>query len=167
DGNLLAYSTDNTGFRDYTLWIKDLKTDKLFPEHVARVSSVEWAAGNKTLFYTTTDPAKRPFRLYRHVVGTDPAGDALLYEEKDEMYRVFVVRARSRGYLLVGSASHTASEWRFLPANEPTAALRLIAAREEDHEYDVEPKGDVFYMRSNKGCRNFRVVTAPASDPSP
>jgi oligopeptidase B len=167
DGNLLAYTTDNTGFRDYTLWIKDLKTDKLFPEHVARVSSVAWAADNKTLFYTTTDPAKRPFRLYRHVVGTDPAGDALLYEEKDEMYRVFVARTRSRDYILVGTASHTASEWRFLPSKEPTAALRLIAAREKEHEYDVEPKGDVFYMRSNKGCRNFRVVTAPASDPSP
>jgi oligopeptidase B len=167
DGNLLAYTTDNTGFRDYTLWIKDLKANKLFTEHVARVSSVAWAADNRTLFYTTTDPAKRPFKLFRHVIGTDPSTDVLLDEEKDEMFAVFTLRSRSRAYVLFGTASHTAAEWRFLAAGEPTAPLRLIAAREKDHEYYVEPHGDVFYIRSNKGCRNFRVLTAPASDPGP
>jgi oligopeptidase B len=167
DGNLLAYTTDNTGFRDYTLWIKNLQTGKLYPEHVARASSVAWAADNTTLFYTTTDPAKRPFRLYRHALGTDPSTDVLLYEEKDEMFRVFAGRSRSLAYVFVASASHTASEWRYLPAREPGTPLRLIAPREKDHEYDVEHRGDTFYIRSNKGCRNFRVVTAPVSDPGP
>ncbi len=166
DGNLLAYTTDNTGFRDYTLSIKDLTTGKLFPEHVARVASVAWAADNKTLFYATTDPAKRPFRLYRHVLGTDPSADTLLDEEKDEKFRVFVGRSRSRAVIFVGSASHTSSEWSWLPADRPTAALRMISPREKDHEYDVEHRGDLFYIRSNKGCRNFRAVTAPMSDPA-
>jgi oligopeptidase B len=165
DGRLLAYTTDNTGFRDYTLSIKDLSTGKLFPEHVARVSSVAWAADNKTVFYTTTDPAKRPFRIYRHVLGEDPAKDALLYEEKDEMYRVFALRSLSRAVVFFGAASHTASEWRWIPASEPNAALRLISAREKDHEYDVEHRGDLFYIRTNKGCRNFRAVTAPMANP--
>ena len=167
DGRLLAYTTDNTGFRDYTLHVKDLTTGKILPETVARVTTVAWAADNKTLFYTATDPAKRPYRLYRHVLGDDTARDALLYEEKDEKFRIFTGRSRSRAVILVGAASHTASEWRFLPASEPASALRLVAAREPDHEYDVEPRGDLFYIRTNKGCRNFRVVTAPASDPSP
>jgi len=167
DGNLLAYTTDNTGFRDYTLWIKNLQTGKVYPEHVARVSSAAWAADNKTLFYTTTDPAKRPFRLYRHVLGSDPSKDALLYEEKDEMYRLFAGRSLSRAVIFFGAASHTASEWRWIPAAEPTAALRLIAAREKDHEYDVDHRGDLFYIRSNKGCRNFRALTAPMADPGP
>jgi oligopeptidase B len=165
DGNLLAYTTDNTGFRDYTLHIKDLTTGKLFPEQVARAASVAWAADNKTLFYTVTDPAKRPHRLYRHALGTDPSTDVLLYEEKDEMFRVLTGRSRSRAILLVGVASHTSSEWRWLPADQPTAALRLISAREKDHEYDVDHRGDLFYIRSNKQCRNFRVVTAPVADP--
>ena len=108
DGNLLAYTTDNTGFRDYTLWIKNLATGKLFPEKVARVSSVAWAADNKTLFYTSTDPAKRPYRLYRHALGSDPSTDALLYEEKDEMFRVFALLSRSKAFVLVGAGSHTA-----------------------------------------------------------
>ena len=165
DGRLLAYMSDNTGFRDYTLWIQDLSTGKLFPEHVARVSSVAWAADNKTLFYTVTDPAKRPFRLYRHVLGTDPSKDALLYEEKDEMYRIHAHRSLSRAVIFFAAGSHTASEWRWIPANEPNSELRLISTREKDHEYDVDHRGDLFYIRTNKGCRNFRAVTAPMASP--
>jgi oligopeptidase B len=165
NGNILAYTTDNTGFRDYTLQIKDLATGKLFPEKVARVSSTAWASDNKTLFYATTDPAKRPYRLYRHTLGADPATDTLLYEEKDEKFRVFAGLSRSKAIIFFAAGSLTASEWRWIPADQPTAAMRLISAREKDHEYDVDHRGDLFYIRSNKGCRNFRVVTAPIADP--
>ncbi len=164
-GNLLAYTTDNTGFRDYTLHVKNLATGKLFPETVARASSVAWAADNKTLFYTVTDMAKRPYRLYRHTLGADPSTDILLLEEKDEMFRVFTGRSRSRAVILVGLGSLTSNEWYWIPAGEPAAKLRLISAREKDHEYDVDHRGDIFYIRSNKGCRNYRVVTAPMADP--
>jgi oligopeptidase B len=165
DGKLLAYTTDNTGFRDYTLHIKDLTTGTLFPETVARVASVAWAADNKTLLYAVTDPAKRPYRLYRHTLGTDPSKDALVLEEKDEMFRVFTGRSRSRAMLFVISASHTSSEWQFLPADQPAAAPRMISPREKDHEYDVDHRGDTFYIRTNKDCRNFRVATAPVASP--
>ena len=164
-GNLLAYTTDNTGFRDYTLHVKDLATGKLFPETVARASSVAWAADNKTLFYTVTDMAKRPYRLYRHTLGADPSTDVLLYEEKDEMFRVFTGRSRSRAVIFVGLGSLTSNEWYWIPADEPDGKLRLISAREKDHEYDVDHRGDLFYIRTNKGCRNYRVVTAPMADP--
>ncbi len=167
DGRILAYTTDNTGFRDYTLHVKDLETGKLFPESVPRVASVAWAADNKTLFYTATDMAKRPYRLYRHVLGTDPKDDVLLLEEKDERFRLFAGRSRSKAVIFVGSGSHTASEWQWLPAGEPTAALKMIAPREVEHEYDVDHGGDTFYIRTNKGCRNFRMVTAPMTDPGP
>ena len=119
-GNLLAYTTDNTGFRDYTLHVKDLATGKLFPETVARASSVAWAADNKTLFYTVTDMAKRPYRLYRHTLGADPSTDVLLHEEKDEMFRVFTGRSRSRAVIFVGLGSLTSNEWYWIPAGEPT-----------------------------------------------
>ncbi len=117
-GNLLAYTTDNTGFRDYTLHVKDLATGKLFPETVARASSVAWAADNKTIFYTVTDMAKRPYRLYRHTLGADPSTDVLLYEEKDEMFRVFTGRSRSRAFIFVGRArSRRASGTGFRPTS--------------------------------------------------
>jgi oligopeptidase B len=165
DGRLLAYTTDNTGFREYTLHVKDLTTGKVFPERVEKVSSVAWSGDNRTLFYVVDDAAKRPYRLYRHVVGFEPSRDVLVFEEKDEMFNLHVERSRSRRFLLIASGSHTASEWRFVPADEPTSKPALIQPREKDHEYDVEHRGDLFYIRTNQGCRNFRVVTAPVAKP--
>jgi oligopeptidase B len=165
DGRLLAYTTDNTGFRDYTLHVRDLTTGKDGPERVERVRSVAWAADGKTLFYTVTNEAKRSYRLFRHVVGGG-AADALVYEEKDERFNVGVSRTRSRKYLLLAVRSRTQAEWRIWPAGEPAAPLRVIAERKPDHEYDVDHRGDLLYIRTNDGCRNFRVVTAPVADPS-
>jgi len=165
DGNLLAYTTDNTGFREYKLHIRDLSTGRDFPETVEKVSSIAWAADNKTLFYGVDDAAKRPYRIYRHTLGTDPKMDTLVYEEKDEMFNVGVDRSRSHKVIFMASRSHTAGEWRYLPADKPMAAWTVIAPREKDHEYAVDHRGDLFYIRTNKGCRNFRVVTAPVSSP--
>ncbi len=164
DGNLLAYSTDNTGFRQFTLRVKDLRSGELLPEHRETVVSVAWAADNRTLFYTVEDAAKRPYRLYRQVLGSTAADD-LVYEEKDEMYQIGVQRTRSRAYLLLHSASHTTSEVRYLPAGEPAGAWRILAPREHEHEYDVDHHSDRFYIRTNSGGRNFRLVSAPVSDP--
>ena len=165
DTRLLAYTTDNTGFREYTLRVKDLTTGKVLPEKVEKVSSVAWAADNKTLFYVVDDAAKRPYRLYRHLLGSDVSSDPLVYEEKDEMFNLGVERSRSKTYLFVGSQSHTASEWRFLAADRPGDPPRVVQAREKEHQYDVEHRGDTFFIRTNQGCRNFRVVTAAVSDP--
>ncbi len=166
DGNVLAYTTDNTGFRDYTLHVKDLATGKIFSETVPKVSSIAWAADNKTLFYTADDAAKRPYRLYRHALGADPKSDALVYEEKDEMFRVGVSRSGSRKYLFLASGSHTADEWRMPPGRRAGGTWKMIAPREKEHEYGVDHRGDLLYIRTNSGgCRNFRVVTAPVADP--
>jgi oligopeptidase B len=167
DGSLLAYSTDVSGFREYTLYIKDMATGQLLPERMPKVESFAWAADGKTLFYVTEDAAKRGCRLWRHRLGTPVASDVMLYEEKDERFRIGVERTRSRKMLLLTSASHTASEVRFLDATRPTGAWQLIAPREVDHEYYVGHGGDRFYIYTNKTGRNFRVVSAPVADPRP
>ena len=160
DANLLAYTTDKTGFREYTLHVRDLATGKDLPETVEKVSSVAWAADNRTLFYTVDDRAKRPYRMYRHALRSDPRSDVLIFEEKDEMFRVQVERSRSRAMLFLASGSHTADEWRYLPADKPEGSFTLVLAREKNHEYAVGHHGNLFYIRTNKDCRNFRVVTA-------
>jgi oligopeptidase B len=167
DGRLLAYSTDNTGFRQYTLHVKDLETGELHPERILKVTGVAWAADNKTLFYTVEEEStKRPYRVYRHTLGTDPAGDALVYEEKDPMFGLEVVRSRSNEYLFLYSGSHTTSEASYLKATEPAGEWELIAAREKDHEYYVDHHSDTFYIRTNDKGRNFRLVAAPVSGPA-
>jgi oligopeptidase B len=165
DGRLLAYTTDNTGFRDYTLRIKDLTSGKLLAEKMDRVTSVTWAPDNRTIFYATTDHAKRPHKLYRHTLGTDPSTDVLLYEEKDERFRVGAYRSRSGAYLFFPASSHTTSEWRYLPAATPAGALKLIAPREQEQEYSVDHRGDLFYIMTNDKGRNNRLVTAPLANP--
>ena len=111
DGHLLAYTTDLTGFRQYTLSVKDLRTGSLLPDRIEKVVSIAWAADDRTLFYVTEDAAKRPYRLYRHVLGA--AADDLVYEETDALFNLGVERTRSRRYLLATSASFTTTEVRY------------------------------------------------------
>jgi oligopeptidase B len=177
DNQLLAYSTDSTGFRQYTLEIKDLRTGELLPFRAERVTSAAWAADNRSLFYTVEDAVtKRSHRLYRHTLG-DPGPDPLLFEETDERFRIEIERTRSGAYLLLLVASHTTSEVRYLPAGDPSDQFQLIAPREDTHEYyaDHHPNfaatqngsssADVFLIRTNSGGRTFRLVSASVSDP--
>ena len=166
DGHLLAYSTDVTGFREYTLYVKDLRTGALLPGTIEKVASVAWAADNRTVFYVTEDEAKRPHRLWRHRPGMP--GSDLVYEETDQLFRIGVERSRSRAYLFLGVGSFTSSEWRYLRADEPGGAWRMLTVREKDHEYAVDHGGDRFYIRTNGGGRrNFRLLAAPVDDPRP
>ena len=165
DANLLAYATDNTGFRQYKLYVKDLRTGAVL-EHVAgKAGAVAWAADNTTLFYSVEDAAKRHYRIYRHKLGGKRPDD-LIYEEKDERFIVQVERTRSKAYLFLGSNSHTTSEWRYLRADQPAGEFKLVLPRRHNHEYYVDDHGDQFLIRTNDKGRNFRLVTAPISDPS-
>jgi len=171
DNQLLAYSTDVTGFRQFTLEIKNLATNSLFPFKAERVTSAAWAPDNKTLFYTIEDEvSKRSYRLYRHILGsTEP--DALLVEETDERFRIDIERSRSGAYLFLVTNSHTTSEIRYLRANDPLGEFKLIASREDNHEYylDHHPNfsglGDTFLVRTNSLGRTFRLVATPVADP--
>jgi oligopeptidase B len=164
DGNLLAYTTDNTGLRQYTLAIKDLRTGKVLADHAEKVGSVVWASDNKTLFYTVEDSAKRQYRLYRHTLG-EGGDDALVYEEKDERFNVYEGKTRSKAYILTFSVSHTTSEARYLPADQPNAEWKVMEPRKQDVEYYPDHHGDFFYIRVNDKGRNFRLIKTPVSDP--
>src|SRR3989475_1218848 len=165
DGNLLAYTTDNTGFRQYTLAVKDLRTGKLLPDHAERVDSVVWANDNKTIFYTTEDAvSKRSNQFFRHNAGAS-GPDTLVYEEKDERFDIGAGKTRSKAYLLLVSGSHTTSEARYVAADQPMAEWKLMEPRKQDVEYYPDHNGNSFYIRVNDTGRNFRLVKAPVSDP--
>jgi oligopeptidase B len=164
DGNWLAYSTDTTGYRQYTLHVKDLRSGQTLAENIERAGSVVWSTDNKTLFYTTEDPvSKRSDKFWRHVVGA--AGSDLLYEEKDELFDLAAGRSLDKKVIFLGSYAKTSTEFRYLPADAPAGALRVVLPREPDHEYDVDHYNGLFYITTNKDAKNFRVVTAPMSDP--
>jgi oligopeptidase B len=188
DDRWLAYATDSTGFRQYVLEVKDLTVPagkpivELHNFRAERVTSAAWAMDNRTLFYVTEDEVtKRSNQLWRHNSPVDPADpaphgsvDELLYEEKDQRFRMDVERSRSGAYLFLVINSHTTSEARYLRADSPFGRFELLAEREDEHEYYIDhhpgnssdPAGGVFFIRTNSGGRTYRVVTAPTSDPS-
>ncbi|MGI4852568.1 MAG: S9 family peptidase [Janthinobacterium lividum] len=166
DGNLLAYTTDNTGFRQYTLHIKDLRTGDVLPDTAERVGAIVWTPDSTMLLYSVEDEqTKRHDRVLRHILGSAAADDVLIFEEKDERFNVGVGRTRDRKYLLLAAESHTTTEYRFLDASDPTGEFQLLAERVADQEYSVDHRHGLFYIRVNDTGKNFRVVTAPVATP--
>src|ERR1700678_4546880 len=166
DGFLLAYSTDNTGFRQYTLHIRDLRTGKDLADTAERTGSVVWAADSQTLFYTTEDEVtKRHDHLFRHRLGDASAQDVVVYEEKDERFNLGVGITRDRKYLLLEAGSHTTNDCRFLSAETPQGEFQIIAPRVDEQEYSVDHRDGLFYIRTNDVGKNFRVVTVPVEKP--
>jgi oligopeptidase B len=165
DGNLLAYSTDTTGFNEFVLFVKDLRTGKLLEDKLVKAPQFEWAADNKTLFYLTEDDAKRAHKVWRHVLGEPKEKDALVYEEKDELFWLNLSKSRDQKFVFHSSESYGSTEQRFLPADKPTDEWKTIRKRERDHEYDADHREGFFFIRTNKGATNFKVVSAPVKDP--
>jgi oligopeptidase B len=165
DGNWLAYSTDTTGYRQYVLHVKDLRTGQTSSDAIERAGAVVWATDDRTIFYTTEDAvSKRSDKFWRHVVGSDR--NELVYEEKDELFDVGAGRSLDRKMIFAGSYAKTSREIRYLDASTPAGEFKVVLPREEGHEYDVDHYGGEFYITTNKGAKNFRVVTAPIADPS-
>ena len=166
DGNLLAYSTDSTGFRQYTLHIRDFRTGSDLADTAKRVGSLAWAADSRTLFYSTEDETtKRQDSIFRHILGQLSVEDALIFDEQDARFNLGISRTRDGLYLMIESGSHTANEVRFLPADEPNGDFRLIAPRVDDQEYYPDHRDGIFTIRTNDAGKNFRVVAAPVATP--
>lgn len=164
DGRLLAYTTDTTGMRRYTLHVKNLESGETRAGLAERVTSVEWAADNGTLFYTTEDETtKRSDRLWRLALAGGAARE--IYYEADVLYQIGVQRTRDREYLLLGIGATDSTEFHYWRAAEPESEPRLFLRRERDHKYDLDHRGGLFYIRSNRGAKNFRLLTTPVEEP--
>jgi len=165
DGNILAYSIDTSGAENYVLHFKDLVTGKILADRVENTQDFAWAADSRTILYTVEDSTRRPYRVFRHVLGTDPAKDPLVYEEKDTLYIVKTGSSRDHRYLFVGSSATNSDEWRAIPADRPADTPILITPRRSGHEYEIDCHGGDFYIRTNSGAPTFRLVRAPAAEP--
>ncbi|MBA2354293.1 MAG: S9 family peptidase [Acidobacteria bacterium] len=162
DNARLAYSTDTVGRRQYVIQIKDIASGTVLPERIENTSgSVAWAADGKTLFYVEIDPSTLlTTRVKRHVVGTDPTTDVLVYEEADDSFYIGIGRTRDARFLCIGVSSTVSSETRCIPSDQPTAEFRVLVPRARDFEYDVDHAGGRWLVRTNWQARNFRLLEA-------
>ncbi len=166
DGTKLAYATDTTGYRQYTLWIKDLKTGELLPDKIERVTGIEWSPDGNYIFYSQEDPvSKRTDKIFRHRLGSKDA-DELVFEEKDVYFNLGIGRSRDKKVYFIGSFAKTSREFHYLSADDPKGKFKVIAPRREGHEYSADHNNGEFYFVTNKDAENFKVMKAPASDPS-
>jgi oligopeptidase B len=164
DGKLLAYSLDITGYRQYTLHVKELATGKDLGVSIPRVDDAEWASDNKTLLLVTEDAvSKRNDKFWRYRLG-DKA-PALVYDEKDELYDIGVGRSLDRKYIFLQAQSKSTYETRYLRADQPTGPLTVVIPRRTDHRYDVEHHAGRFLIVTNAGAEDYRVVSAPVATP--
>lgn len=166
DHRLLAYSIDTDGDETYTLHVRELASGTDLGDRIANTSEeAEWADDNATLFYTVLDEAKRAWRLYRHVLGTEPGADELVHQEDDEAFHLALGKTRSEAFIVLTSQSRVTTEVRVLEANQPGGGLRLVQPRQPGMEYGLDHQGDRFFVVTNEGAENFKLVEAPTTDP--
>ena len=159
---LAIFAEDTVSRRLYSLRIKNLKTGQIYPEAIkdTEAGSFAWATDNKTLFYIKKDPKTLlGYQVYRHVLGTDPKADVLVYEEKDNQFYMGLSRSKSKKYIEIGSDQNGVStEYRLLEASNPMGEFKVFLPREKGHEYDTVHYKDKFYVRTNWKAENFRLM---------
>lgn len=166
---LLIFATDTVGRRNYTLKVKNLKTGEVFADEIRNTEggNYAWAADNKTLYYVLKDQQTLlGNKVYRHVLGTDPAEDVLVYEETDNQYYMGIFRMKSRKYIAIASEHiGVASEFQLLDATRSDAWPVTFLKRGDRHEYAVEHFEDRFYIRTNRrGAENFQLMEVKEAD---
>ncbi|GAB4215984.1 MAG: oligopeptidase B [Roseiflexaceae bacterium] len=168
DHRLLAYATDTSGDEIFTLVIKDLQTGELLPERIGGTGyGLEWGNDSRTLYYVVLDPAHRPYKVFRHTLGSDPASDVEVYHEPDELFYMELSKTRSRAYLLISLSSFSTSEVRYAPADDPQASFAPVLPRQRERLYSVDHHGERFLILTNDQAQNFRLVAAPVASPGP
>ena len=159
-GQLLAHAVDTVGRRQYAIRVRDLATGEDLPDVIPDVTAnVTWAADSETLFYARHDPTTlRPYQVFRHRIGADTHDDRLVYEEADPTFSLGVWRSRSKRYILIGSFQTLTTEVRYVDAADPEAPPKTFLPRERGHEYGIDHYRGRFYIRTNSGARNFRLM---------
>jgi oligopeptidase B len=160
NNDLISYGIDTTGRRQYTLHIKNLKTNEVFKDEISNTTGGStWANDNKTLFYTLKDETTlRSEAIYKHRLNTDPKSDVLIYEETDDTFGVSVYKTKSDKYLVIASFSTLTTEYQILNADTPDGDFKIFQARTRGLEYGISHFEDSFYVVSNAdGAQNFKL----------
>jgi oligopeptidase B len=163
DGEWLAFCEDTVGRRQYDLRFKNLSTGETLPVNIGHVEpDVVWANDNKTLLYIEKDPETLlGLRVKKHVRGSDPREDALVFEQTDKSLYTGVSKSKSDRFIFIHMEGTLSSEWHYAEASDPNLSFKVFFPRQRDHEYEIEHLDDRFIIRTNWQARNFRVMWVP------
>jgi len=162
DNKFLAFGVDTVSRRKYTVLFKNLETGEILPDAIPNTSGgAAWANDNQTVFYATKDSTLRPYKIMKHVLGTDPSEDVEIFHETDNTFAIFVYKSKSKKYIMIGSYSTLSSEYRLLDADDPAGEFKIFNPREKDHEYSIVHFENKFYIVTNWKAKNFRLMETP------
>ncbi|MCB0475410.1 MAG: S9 family peptidase, partial [Flavobacteriaceae bacterium] len=164
DNKLAAFGVDTLSRRQYIIEIKNLETGDIYPDRIEHTTgSSVWANDNKTLFYAKKDPVTlRSEKIYKHILGTDPADDELVYHETDDTFDAYVYKTKSKKYIVIGSYNTVSNEYRVVSADDPSGEFRVIQPRIRGLEYSLAHYNGYFYILTNKdGAINFKIMRTP------
>jgi len=172
DGTKLAYLADFEGNEVYTLYFKNLETGEYYPETIGNVLAsaydrfgVEWANDNKTIFYVTLDDTLRPYKFFRHLVGSDPKTDVLILHETDDEYYLFFDKTADDAFITTYHMSTNTREYRFMDASDPASELKILQPRIEGLDYQAAHHKGKFFIVHNDNAKNFKLSVAPVTAP--
>ncbi|WP_298818618.1 S9 family peptidase [uncultured Roseibium sp.] len=167
DHKLLAWAYDDKGSEYYSMQLRDIESGKDLDYRIEDTGGGGvFCADSKFVFYIRLDDNHRPSKLFRHEIGTDPAKDILVYEEKDSGFFMGVGKTQSGDTIVIDIHDHETSEVWMIPANRPETPPVLIAPRDTGVEYSVDDHGDTLYILTNLGnAEDFKIVTAPKATP--
>jgi oligopeptidase B len=168
DHKLLAWGSDDKGSEYYRIRVRDLATGRDLDDVLDGVAGqVVWGADSASFYYVELDSNHRPAKVRHHRLGAPQSEDATIYEEPDAGWFVDIELTQSDAYVLIATSNHEQSETWLIDRREPGAAPRLVVPREPDLQYEIEHRGDEFFILTNAdGAEDFKIVTAPAAAPS-
>ena len=162
DNKILAYGVDTVSRRQYTIHFKNLETGENLDELIVNTTGgVTWSNDNTAVYYIMKDETLRSYKIFKHVLGTDPKKDEEIFHEKDDTFGTYIYKTKSKRYLVISSYSTLSNEYRVMDADDPNGEWRIIQARERDLEYSIEHYGDKFYIKTNLDAKNFRLMETP------
>jgi oligopeptidase B len=164
DNTMLAYGVDTVSRRKYTIHFKNLVTGEIIPGEIPNTTGMAvWANDNKTLFYTSKDKTLRPYKIFKHVLGTPVSDDKEVYHEADETFSTFVYKSKSKKYLIIYSDHTLSTECRYLDADDPHGEFKIFEPRQKDNIYYIQHYKDKFYIRTNLEAKNFKLMETPVN----
>ena len=168
DNERVAFAVDFTGGREFRIFVRTIATGETVDQGIDNASSdLVFAADSDTLFYVRNEPTTlRSYQVWRHRLGSNPNSDVLIYEESDPTFDISIALSGSRKVILLNISEERTSEFRYLPANQPTGELKIIEPRRQGVIYEVDHVGDQFYIRTNLDAPDFRVMRAPQATPA-
>jgi oligopeptidase B len=168
DNTRVAFAVDFTGGREFRIFVRTIATGETVDQGIDSASSdLVFAADSNTLFYVRNEPTTvRSYQIWRHRLGSNPNGDALIYEESDPTFELSIGLSGSRKFILLNISEERTSEIRYLPVNRPMDEFKVIEPRRQGVVYEVDHVGDRFYIRTNLDAPDFRLMSAPQATPA-